>query len=369
MSSGGEVSGENLTHGAGGEHPFAGGMSDLARVGRRNGDGRNGAQATDVDNLDGPAKAERDEQPAAEEREELRVRPVRREDVYKRHRSVSERAAERILRWLRSSRGEVAEREAERSVRSPAPNSQTNVVTFAGSRGGTGKSTMAVSSGAAISDISRLNIVAFDPDLDYGPLPDHAHDASRSEKTVVDLLRDFGGDQAVALPRLRPYLSRMPSGLLVLAAPRRREEMRALTAGDLDRALALLGNFDLCLLDCPGGIERDLSPWAIERCDRLVIVTTPEYIGAENVARAMAGLPLQKAILVINKVRQENGDGVGALLERRLFAQLVSRRVVVRYDEQLHQMLDEARLDIARLERGTRNELKQLAAAIVEQLQ
>ena len=52
-----------------------------------------------------------------------------------------------------------------------------------------------------------------------------------------------------------------------------------------------------------------------------------------------------------------------------MFAGLLERRFTVRYDEQLHQMLDQARLDIARLERATRLDLKRLAAEIAEGLQ
>jgi hypothetical protein len=165
---------------------------------------------------------------------------------------------------------------------------------------------------------------------DYGPLADHVPDAHRSEKTIVDLLADFEGDQPVAMPRLRPYLSRTTSGLRVLAAPRRREDMRALTAADLDRALALLSNFDLCLLDCAAGVERGLAPWATSRADRLIIVATAEYVGARNVGRAISELPLKNAILAINKLRS-TGDrnDPAAALERRVFSGLLERRFTV----------------------------------------
>jgi MinD-like ATPase involved in chromosome partitioning or flagellar assembly len=263
----------------------------------------------------------------------------------------------------------VEERSLDLILAEPALNSRMNVAAVTGQRGGVGKTSLAVSVGGLLADVSRLNVVAFDADLDYGPLADHVPDASRSEKTVVDLLWDFAGDQAVALPRLRPYLSRIPSGLLVLAAPGRRQEMRDLTAGDLDRALALLGNFDLCLLDCAAGVERDLAPWATSRADRLILVTTADHIGARNVSRAISELPLDRAILAVNKVtRAEAAGHAGVTLDRRLFADLVEQRFVVRFDHELHRMLDEARLEITRLKRATRLDLKRLAAAVAEGL-
>jgi MinD-like ATPase involved in chromosome partitioning or flagellar assembly len=334
-----------------------------------------GRRTRSQDAADGPRGNSRHENArdgddlAASAHREVHVRRVCREDVYERRLSLSRRVVAGVSAWLLSSDGEAKERALEAGLRNPAPNTRMNVVTVMGQRGGVGKTSIAVIVGGLIAEISRLNVVACDADLDYGPLADHVPDQNRSGKTIVDLLHDFPGEQAVALPRLRPYLSRMPSGLLVLAAPCRRQEMRELTAGDLDRVLALLGSFDLCLLDCAAGVERDLAPWATSRADRLIIVTTAEYIGADNVGQVISELPLEKAILAINKVRDTKTAGGGsAALEQRLFARLLEQRFIVRYDDELHQMLDQARLDIKRLGRAIRLEVKKLAVAITQGL-
>ena len=340
----------------------------LARVGRRHAGAVAGSAVADrVADLDAQP---REEPGGSRDRADVRVRPVRREDLYEPRAPLGTRVLTAAARWLISSRGEVAERELDARLRDPAPNSRMNIATVTGQRGGVGKTSLVVTVGGLLADHSRLNVVALDADLDYGPLADHVPDAHRSEKTIVDLLADFDGDQPVAMPRLRPHLSRTPSGLRVLAAPRRREEMRDMAAADLDRALALLSNFDLCLLDCAAGVERDLAPWATSRADRLIIVTTAEYVGARNVGRAISELPLENAILAINKLRPTaDRNDPAAALERRVFAGLLERRFTVRHDDQLHQMLDQARLDIARLERATRLDLKRLAAEIAEGLE
>ena len=338
----------------------------LARVGRRNAPAVAGSAVGGTPSVDAQP---REEPSRSRDRADVRVRPVRREDLFHPRTSLRTRVVTAVARWLTSSRSEVAERELDARLRNPAPNSRMNVATVTGQRGGVGKTSLVVSVGGLLADISRLNVVALDADLDYGPLADHVPDEQRSEKTVVDLLADFDGDQAVAMPRLRQYLSRTPSGLRVLAAPRRREEMRALTASDLDRALALVSNFDLCLLDCAAGVERDLAPWATSRADRLIIVTTAEYVGARNVGRAISELPLENAILAINKLTATgNRNEPAAAIERSVFAGLLERRFTVRYDEQLHEMLDQARLDIGRLGRATRLDLKRLAVEIAEAL-
>ena len=341
---------------------FAGG--ELARVGRRPGTAAVPSAGGGTQPLDAHP---REEPGRSSDRAEVRVRPVRREDLYQPRNLPRPRVVTAVARWLTSSSAEVAERELDARLRDPAPNSRMNVATVTGQRGGVGKTSLVVTVGGLLADISRLNVVALDADLDYGPLADHVGDEHRSEKTIVELLADFDGDRPVALPRLRPYLSRTPSGLRVLGAPRRREEMRALTAPDLDRALTLLSNFDLCLLDCAAGVERDLAPWATSRADRLIIVTTAEYVGARNVGRAISELPLENAILAINKTR-DTRDRAAAALEQRVLATLLERRFTVGNDEQLHQMLDQAQLDIGRLGRATRLDLKRLAAEIAEGL-
>jgi len=253
----------------GSDPPFAGG--ELARVGRRPGTAAVPSAGGGTQPLDAHP---REEPGRSSDRAEVRVRPVRREDLYQPRNLPRPRVVTAVARWLTSSSAEVAERELDARLRDPAANSRMNVATVTGQRGGVGKTSLVVTVGGLLADISRLNVVALDADLDYGPLADHVGDEHRSEKTIVELLADFDADRPVALPRLRPYLSRTPSGLRVLGAPRRREEMRALTAPDLDRALTLLSNFDLCLLDCAAGVERDLAPWATSRADRLIIVTT-----------------------------------------------------------------------------------------------
>ena len=70
-------------------------------------------------------------------------------------------------------------------------------------------------------------VVLMDADRDYGPAGDLAPDSRRSSKTLSDLLADF--DEAPHPPQLRPYMSTLDDGLLILQAPSTRAEMRALT--------------------------------------------------------------------------------------------------------------------------------------------
>ena len=167
----------------------------LARVGRRNAPAVAGSAVGGTPSVDAQP---REEPSRSRDRADVRVRPVRREDLFHPRTSLRTRVVTAVARWLTSSRGEVAERELDARLRNPAPNSRMNVATVTGQRGGVGKTSLVVSVGGLLADISRLNVVALDADLDYGPLADHVPDEQRSEKTVVDLLADFDGDQPVA---------------------------------------------------------------------------------------------------------------------------------------------------------------------------
>ena len=109
-------------------------------------------------------------------------RPVRREDLF------HQRAPCAGVSWPRSGAG-LCPRRARwpsagwtRGCRHPAANSRMNVATVTGQRGGVGKTSLVVSVGGLLADLSRLNVVAVDADLDYGPLADHVPDERRSGK-------------------------------------------------------------------------------------------------------------------------------------------------------------------------------------------
>ncbi len=278
-------------------------------------------------------------------------------------------ALEGLAVWFVSTPAEARERELDARLRGAPSPSRTNRFAFLGPRGGTGKTSLTLAVGWLIAKLcSGLTVVALDADADYGGLSAHAADDHCCDRTIIDLLEDFDGDVAPPMPRVRPYLSRLPSGLNLLAAPRNAGEMRALTSTDLDRVLALLGNFDLVLIDCAAGVTRDLAPWAIERADRLVVVTTAEQRAARHVAEAIKELPLDRATLAINKVEAATLRDDAGVLDRRALGRLLPRKVTVRYDAQLHAMLDHASLDVAALRRGTRLEVKELAVSLVEEL-
>jgi MinD-like ATPase involved in chromosome partitioning or flagellar assembly len=293
-------------------------------------------------------------------------RPILRHEVH--HQTIS--PMRRLRSWIAdtlTSKAELAEFAEDRRLERLPSTSRTNLIVFVGPRGGVGKTTVARAVGGLLSSARCGTVVLMDADRDYGPAGDLAPDSRRSPKTLTDLLTDF--DEAPHPPQLRPYLSTLDDGLLILQAPSSRAEMRALTPLHYERALGLLRGADVVLMDCAGGIG-DLQEWALRVADQAVVFATPDYVAANNVAKVLTDeevrLP-ERSTLVLNNPRPEGAGDMTAIAQH--FARHnLEERVVLPYDQRLRVMLDQGTYDLSCLERSTRVPLKRLAATVGEGL-
>ncbi|MGI9100249.1 MAG: AAA family ATPase [Solirubrobacteraceae bacterium] len=313
-----------------------------------------------------PVRAPIDERPDAADPGLRPPRPILRSEVH--HQTVS--PLRRLRSWISdtlTSPAELAEFAEDRRLERLPSTSRTNLVVFVGARGGVGKTTVARAVGGLLSSARCGTVVLMDADRDYGPAADLAPDSRRSPKTLSDLLSDF--DEAPHPPQLRPYMSALDDGLLILAAPSTRTEMRALTPRHYERALGLLRGADVVLMDCAGGIG-DLQEWALRQADQAVVFATPDYVAANNVAKVLTDedvkLP-QRSTLVLNNPRPE-GAGDMTAIEQHFARHHLEERVLLPYDQRLRVMLDQGTYDLGSLERSMRVPLKRLAAAIGEGL-
>jgi MinD-like ATPase involved in chromosome partitioning or flagellar assembly len=313
-----------------------------------------------------PVRTARGE-PAPEASVEQRPpRPILRSEVH--HHDGS--PLRRLRTWIAdalTSPAELAEFAEDRRLAQLPSTSRTNLIVFVGPRGGVGKTTIARAVGGLLSSARCGTVVLMDADRDYGPAGDLAPDSRRSAKSLSDLLADF--DEPPHPPQLRPYLSTLDDGLLILGAPSTRAEMRALAPEHYARALGLLRGADVVLMDCAGGIG-DLQEWALRVADQAVVFATPDYVAANNVAKVLSdpdvGLP-RRSTLVLNNPRPE-GAGDMVAIEQHFARHHLEERVVMPYDQRLRVMLDQGTYELGCLDRTTRVPLKRLAAAVGEGL-
>jgi MinD-like ATPase involved in chromosome partitioning or flagellar assembly len=265
-----------------------------------------------------------------------------------------------------TSKGERREAEVERLLRAQPGPTRPNLVALISPKGGVGKTTSTFLAGNLLASHLKLRAVAVDANPDFGTLGHLPREPDRSRLSLIDLLED--ADRLSTAAELRPYLSRLPSGLHLLAAPPDARLAARLGPDRYGELTAFLSCFyDVVLLDLGTGVAGPLARFAIERADQVVLVTTPEWITASVVVDALEHLQHDRTTVLINKVRQDSAAALSAV-DECFRQQRLHRSVTLPYDERLAVMLDSGAYALEALQRPTRLPIKQLGLAVAEQL-
>jgi MinD-like ATPase involved in chromosome partitioning or flagellar assembly len=262
------------------------------------------------------------------------------------------------------SRGEREEAEVERLLLDQPGPTRPNLVALISPKGGVGKTTSTFLAGNLLASHLKLRAVAVDANPDFGTLGRLGGEHFRSSRSLAGLLDDM--DKLSTAAELRPYVSCLPSGLHLLAAPadaRRAASLGPERYGELAAFLSCF--YDVVLLDLGTGVVGPLARFAIERADQVVLVTTPEWITASVVLDALEHLQHDQTTVVINKAKS------GAQLtgvDERFRRERLHRSVTIPYDERLALMLDSGTYALEALNRPSRLPVKQLGLAVAEQL-
>lgn len=279
-----------------------------------------------------------------------------------------------LVRSLRAALQGSAAREEEALRRrlgaTATLQTRPNHVAVVSPKGGVGKTTCTLLAGEVLARHVRLRCVAIDANPDYGTLGLLAPDRLRSERSLADVLR--AGDELEHAGALRPFVSSLPSGLHLLAAPADPRAMSDLGPEHYRRLIELLDRFyEVVLLDLGTGLTDPLARFALDRADQMVVVSTPEWVCAERVLAALDDLRATRAgertTVVLNQAPPERAVD-RQVIEAAFRRHEVSGRVAIPYDPQLRAMLDAGALDHDRLPRGTRIAIERLGLAVAEGL-
>ena len=300
------------------------------------------------------------------------ARALRRHDVYPAPlvdgRPVSGDAAGRLRRRMQRLLVSNHEREEaeldQRLCRQPGV-TRPNTIALISPKGGVGKTTATFVTGNLLAALLKLRAIAVDANPDFGTLARLASDDRRSQRSLVDLLED--ADKLKTAAELTPYVSRLPTGLHVLGAPREAELTTRVGPDRYGELLAFLATFyEVVLLDLGTGVVGPLARFATERADQLVLVTTPEWITSSIVLEALAHLRHEHTTVAINKSLVRTS--AIQVIEDRFRAEHLHRAVTIPHDEQLAAMLDSGTYTLGALGRSTRLAVKRLGLAVAEQL-
>ncbi len=270
------------------------------------------------------------------------------------------------FRNLLVSSGERAEIDLDERLRALPGVTRPNVIAVISPKGGVGKTTNTFLVGNILAQHLRLRAIALDANPDFGTLAALAPDSLRCERNLTDLLANW--DEVKAAAEVRNYVSRLPTGLHLLAAPMDPKKLAELTPAQYDGVVTYLSYFyEAVLLDCGTGVADPLAQFAIGRADQVVLVTTPEWVTSQVVLGALEHLSHERITVVVNKAISSPGVDLGQI-ERRFSEQRLHRSRTLPLDERLQVMLDSGTYDLEDLSRPTRSAVKLLGLTVAEQL-
>src|SRR3954453_17265745 len=176
------------------------------------------------------------------------TRPLTRQEVYPAPlvdgRPARDGVGGRFLRGvdrLVASTGGRGEGEVERRLRTHPGVTRPNTVALISPKGGVGKTTSTFLVGNLLATHLKLRVIAVDANPDFGTLAGAATEACRSDRPLADLLDD--ADRLHTAAELNRYVSRLPTGLHVLGAPRDAELAASLAPDLYGELVAFLSSF------------------------------------------------------------------------------------------------------------------------------
>lgn len=229
-------------------------------------------------------------------------------------------ALKRVSSQRRTRLNEMARR---LNAASPAG---TTVVSVYSPKGGSGKTTIAVSLATTLAHQERGGVLLFDLSLPYN------HAALMTKLQPTGCLARLGRlDGPTFAAALEGSILFHPSGLMVLPTALLPEEADAVTAELVLRALEpLRRSFRYIVLDLGVGLS-ETAVAALEQTDHLVAVTTPELSSLSDLGRLypmlerVFRLPLTRVHLVVNHRSPNSVVGereVRGILRREVAAEI-----------------------------------------------
>ncbi len=175
------------------------------------------------------------------------------------------------------------------------------IVTFLGTKGGTGTTTLAVNCAADIRRLTgRRTLVA---DLKAGPGDVAVFLGLHPRYNLLDLLDQLSWMDPAAIPR---FVTEHECGLHALTGADEFGRPAARDAEAIDQALrALPGSYDYIVLDA-GSMLNPCSAAALQRADVVVLVANPDVPCLRNLPRLtdavrLAGVAAERIRIVLNR--------------------------------------------------------------------
>ena len=215
------------------------------------------------------------------------------------------------------------------------------VVAFVNSKGGVGKTTMAVAAGNAIARERGDRVIVVDVDTDLGNLSSRFHERG-GPKANIEALAAL--QSAGSYSNIRVFTVQNTDDLEMLSSQNDPRSSYRLTTGDFESAMAILKmHYNVILLDCGTSITSSLFPTIAKHVDSLVVVSSNDPPGLNGAWRTLAWLQahglsrlLPRTVVALNANSGDSPTVDMKDVENR-FREQVEEVVAVPYDKHLHE--------------------------------
>ncbi len=241
------------------------------------------------------------------------------------------------------------------------------VVAFVNSKGGVGKTTMAVAAGNAIARERGDRVIVVDVDTDLGNLSARFHENGGPKANIEALssLQNAGSYQNV-----RVFTVQNDDRLEMLSSQNDPRSSYRLNSQDFESAMRILrAHYNVILLDCGTSITSNLFPAIAKQVNCLVVVSSNDAPGLNGAWRTLAWLQahgfsrlLPRTVIAINA---NSGDKPAIDMKdvEAKFREQVQEVVNVPYDTHLH---EGGFIDFPRMGKKTRKAVMELAGSIAQ---
>lgn len=263
--------------------------------------------------------------------------------------SAKQQAAEAQLRKIRASLMDVY------------------VVAFVNSKGGVGKTTMAVAAGNAIARERGDRVIVVDVDTDLGNLSARfaENGGAKANIEALSALQNSGSYQNV-----RVFTVQNDDRLEMLSSQNDPRSSYRLNSRDFEATMRILrAHYNVILLDCGTAITSNLFPTIAKQVNCLVVVSSNDAPGLNGAWRTLAWLQahgfsrlLPRTVVTLNS---NSGDKPAVDMKdaEAKFREQVQEVVTIPYDKHLH---EGGFINFSDMAKKTQKAVMNLAGSIAE---
>ncbi len=238
-------------------------------------------------------------------------------------------------------------------------------VAFVNSKGGVGKTTMAVAAGNAIARERGDRVIVVDVDTDLGNLSARFEKNGGPKANIQELalLRD-----ARSYSTVKTFTVQNLDRLEMLASQNDPRSSYRLNSQDFEKTMEILRlHYNIIILDCGTSITSSLFPTIAKQVDCLVVVSSNDAPGLNGAMRTLAWLQshsfgrlIPRTVVALNA---NSGDtpAVDMKAAEGTFREQIEEVVRVPYDKHLH---EGGFIEFLRMGKKTRKAVMELAGSI-----